>query len=72
LPEFPESPEFPDVAVLPFELASPVSPELALPDLAVVQLDAIDWASPLCPPRADPVAELSPELPEVATGEPLA
>jgi hypothetical protein len=71
-PDFPELPELPDVAVLRFELALPVSPELALPDWAVVELDAFESASPLCPPWADPVAELSPEFPEVATGEPVA
>jgi homeobox protein ESX1 len=38
LPDFPELPESPEVAELPFEVASPVFPELALPDVAVVSL----------------------------------
>jgi homeobox protein ESX1 len=49
-PEFPELPEFPDVAELPFDVAFPVSPELALPDLAVVSLFEEELASPLFPP----------------------
>jgi homeobox protein ESX1 len=72
LPEFPELPESPELAELPLELASPVLPESALPDLAVVLLEAEELASPLCPPVAEPSAELSPELPEVAVGEPVA
>jgi homeobox protein ESX1 len=50
LPEFPESPEFPEVAELSFDVAFPVSPELALPDWAVVPLSADERDLPLCPP----------------------
>jgi hypothetical protein len=35
-PEFPELPELPDVAVFPFDEASPVFPELAFPEVAEV------------------------------------
>jgi hypothetical protein len=72
LPELPELPESPEVAELPLELASPVLPELALPDWAVVLLVEEELALPLCPPVAEPSAVLSPELPEVAVGEPVA
>ena len=72
LPDFPELPESPELAELPLELASPVLPELALPDLAVVSLEEEELASPLFPPVAEPFAVLSPELPEVAVGEPVA
>jgi hypothetical protein len=72
LPELPEFPELPEVAELPFDVASPVLPELALPDLAVVLLVEVELASPLCPPCAEPLAVLSPEFPEVAVGEPVA
>jgi homeobox protein ESX1 len=50
LPEFPELPELPEVAELPLLVAFPVSPELALPDWAVVSLEEDELASPLCPP----------------------
>jgi homeobox protein ESX1 len=72
LPELPELPEFPEVAELPLELAFPVLPELALPDVAVVVLDEEESALPLCPPVAEPLAVLSPELPEVELGCPVA
>jgi hypothetical protein len=72
LPDFPEFPESPELVELPLELASPVLPELALPDLAVVSLEEEELASPLFPPVAEPSAVLSPELPEVAVGEPVA
>jgi hypothetical protein len=72
LPEFPELPELPDVAELSLEVAFPVSPELALPDFAVVLLVADELALPLCPPCAEPLAVLAPELPELAPDEPLA
>jgi hypothetical protein len=72
LPEFPESPELPDAAEFPFDDASPVFPEFALPDWAVVELEADESALPLCPPWAEPLAELAPELPDVALGDPLA
>jgi hypothetical protein len=49
-PDFPELPESPEVAELPLELAFPVLPELALPDLAVVVLDEDESALPLFPP----------------------
>lgn len=72
VPEFPELPEFPEVAELSSLVAVPVFPELALPDSAVVDDDDDDVALPLWPPWADPVAVLAPELPDWATGEPLA
>jgi hypothetical protein len=50
LPEFPELPESPELAELSLDVASPVLPELALPDLAVVSLEEEDLASPLLPP----------------------
>jgi homeobox protein ESX1 len=50
LPDFPESPELPEVAELSLELAFPVLPELALPDLAVVVLAEEESALPLFPP----------------------
>jgi hypothetical protein len=50
LPVFPEFPESPDVAEFPLLEAPPVSPELALPDLAEVKLDEDESALPLFPP----------------------
>ena len=50
LPESPELPEFPDVAELLSLVADPVSPELALPDSALVLLVEEEVASPLFPP----------------------
>ena len=67
-PEFPESPELPelpDVAV-PEALASPVFPELALPEVAVVLFSLDEWALPVLPPVVVPLAVDSPLLPDVA------
>jgi hypothetical protein len=50
LPEFPELPVSPDCAEFRLLEASPVLPESALPDLAVVLLEEFESASPLCPP----------------------
>jgi hypothetical protein len=50
LPECPELPELPELAELPFDVAFPVFPEFALPDLAVVLLLADELELPLCPP----------------------
>jgi hypothetical protein len=72
LPDFPELPEPPEVAELLLLVASPVFPELALPDWAVVALDEEESALPLFPPLAVPLAVLAPELPDVALGEPRA
>jgi homeobox protein ESX1 len=71
-PEFPELPELPDVAEFPSEVAFPVLPELAFPDLAEVLLEEREPALPVFPPWAEPLAVLSPELPEVASDEPVA
>ncbi len=65
LPELPEFPEFPDVAD-PSDVADPVSPELALPEDAVVSLLLEDEADPEVPPVVVPLAVESPLLPDVA------
>ncbi len=67
-PEFPESPEFPELpdVASPLELADPVSPELALPDEAVVSFSLVDVADPEVPPVVVPVAVELPLEPDVA------
>ena len=63
-PEFPESPELLDVAE-PDEVAAPVSPELALPELATVAFPEPEVAVPPDPPSVVEVEVEFPELPEV-------
>jgi hypothetical protein len=49
LPELPDLPELPEVAVFPFEEALPVSPELALPEVAPVSeydFAVLEWSPP--------------------------
>lgn len=64
-PELPEFPEFPDLAE-PVEVADPVLPESAFPELAWVSLELVEVAFPVLPPVVVPVALESPLLPEVA------
>jgi hypothetical protein len=64
LPELPEFPEFPDCAD-PVEVAGPVFPESASPELAVVWLELVEFASPVVPPVVVPLAVELPLWPEV-------
>jgi hypothetical protein len=64
-PELPEFPESPEVAV-PVELALPVFPESALPEVAVVVFPDVEVALPELPPVVVPFAVELPLLPEVA------
>ena len=58
-------PELPDCAV-PVAVAGPVSPELALPEVASVWFELEDVADPEVPPVVVPLAVESPLLPDVA------
>jgi len=64
LPELPVSPEFSDTAE-PVDVASPVSPESALPDPASVTFPEPDTAFPLLPPAVPLTAVELPEAPDV-------